>query len=66
VPAFKVPEEDVVEIMEALGIQPEGYAVQLQNEDTIALIHYKTHLEVTIHKGVKKEWLLTKKPCLPG
>lgn len=62
-PAFEVPKGDVAEIMEALGIQPEGYAVHLQNEDTIALIHYKTHLEVTIRKGVKKEWLSTTKPC---
>lgn len=65
-PAFEVPKEDVVEIMEALDIQPEGYALQLQNEDTIALIHFKTHLEVIIRKGVKKEWLSMKKPCLPG
>lgn len=65
-PAFELPKEDVVEIMEALGIRPEGYAVELQNEDTIALIHYKTHLEVIIRKGVKKEWLSTKKPCCPG
>ena len=64
-PAFEVPKEDVVEIMEALDINPKGYAVHLQNEDTIALIHFKTHLEVTIRKGVKKEWLSTKKPCCP-
>lgn len=61
-PACNVPDAEVVEIMEALGIKPEGYAVALQNEDTIALIHYRTHLEVTIRKGVKKEWLSTKKP----
>lgn len=64
-PAFEPPKEDVVEIMEALGIHPEGYAVELQNEDTIAMIHYKTHLEVTIRKGAKKEWLSAKSRCLP-
>lgn len=62
-PAYEVPKEDVLEILEALGIQAEGWAVNLQNEDTIALLHFKTHLEVIIRKGVKKEWLSTKKPC---
>lgn len=64
-PAFEVPKDQAVEILEELGMNPESFAVELQNEDTIALIHYKTHLEVTIRKGVKKEWLLEKKPCLP-
>lgn len=64
-PACNVPDAEVVEIMTALGIDPKGYAVALQNEDTIALIHYRTHLEVTIRKGVKKEWLLTKRPLKP-
>ncbi len=64
-PAFEVPKGEVVEILEALEMKPEGFAVELQNEDTIALIHYKTHLEVTIRKGVKKDWLSTKKPCPP-
>lgn len=65
-PAFEVPKGEVVEVLEALGMNPDGFAVELQNEDTIALIHYKTHLEVTIRKGVKKDWLSTKKPCSPG
>lgn len=65
-PACKVPEGEVVEILEAMDMKPEGFAVELQNEDTIVLIHYRTHLEVTIRKGVKKEWLSTKKPCLPA
>lgn len=65
-PAFEVPKGDVAEIMTALGIDPKGYAVALHNDSCIALIHYKTHLEVTIHKGVKKEWLSTTKPCSPG
>lgn len=64
-PVCNVPDAEVVEIMTALGIDPKGYAVTLQNEDTIALIHYRTHLEVTIRKGVKKEWLLTKRPLKP-
>lgn len=50
-------------LMEALGIDPDGYAVELEGEDVIVLIHFKTHLEVIIRKGVKKEWLSTKKPC---
>jgi hypothetical protein len=57
VPAFEAPEDDVLEILDALGISREGWAVSLKNEDTIVLLHYKTHLEVTIHKGVKKTWL---------
>ena len=65
-PAFEVPKGEVVEILKALEMNPEGFALELQNEDTIALIHYKTHLEVTIRKGVKKDWLSTKKPCCPG
>lgn len=65
-PAFEVPKGEVVQILEALEINPEGYAVELWNENTLTLIHYKTHLEVTIRKGVKKEWLSTKKPCCPG
>ena len=65
-PDFKPPEGEVAEILEAMDMDPNGFAVELQNEDTIALIHYKTHLEVTIRKGVKKKWLLEKKPCLPG
>lgn len=56
-PAFEVPEGDVLEILDALGISREGWVVSLKNEDTIVLLHYKTHLEVTIHKGVKKTWL---------
>lgn len=64
--AFEVPQGEVVEILEALGMNPEAFTVELQGEDIIALIHYKTHLEVTIRKGVKKEWLLEKKPCCPG
>lgn len=62
-PAYEVPKEDVLEILEELGIQKKGWVVRLQNEDTIVLLHFKTHLEVTIHKGVKKEWLSAKKPC---
>ena len=62
-PAYEVPKADVLEILEALGIRKEGWAVHLQNEDTIVLLHFKTHLEVTIQKGAKKEWLSTKKPC---
>lgn len=65
-PAFEVPKGEVVQILEALEINPEGYAVEFWNENTLTLIHYKTHLEVTIRKGVKKEWLSTKKPCCPG
>ncbi len=65
-PAFEVPKGEVVEILEVLGMNPDSFSVELQNENTIALLHYKTHLEVTIHKGVKKEWLLEKKPCSPG
>lgn len=65
-PAFEVPKDEVVQILEALEINPEGYAVELRNENTLTLIHYKTHLEVTIRKGVKKEWLSAKRPCCPG
>ena len=62
-PDFKPPEGEVATILEALEMNPDGFAVELQNEDTIALIHYRTHLEVTIRKGVKKEWLSMKKHC---
>lgn len=40
-PVCKVPEGWALEVMEALGIGPEGYAVEFQNDDTIALLHYK-------------------------
>lgn len=62
-PQFDVPKGEVAEILEALGINPEGYAVELHSDDVISMVHFKTHLEVTIRKGVKKEWLSTKKPC---
>lgn len=60
------PKGLVLELMDALGIDQDGYAVELEGDDVIVLIHFKTHLEVTIRKGVKKEWLSTKKPCCPG
>lgn len=60
---YEPPEGWVREVLEALDIRPEGYAVELENEDTIVLLHYKTHLEVIIRKGAKKEWLSAKKPC---
>lgn len=55
----------MLELTEALGIDPNGYTVELEGDDVIVLIHFKTHLEVIIRKGVKKEWLSTKKPCCP-
>lgn len=62
-PAYEAPKADVLEILEALGIRKEGWAVRMQSEDTIVLLHFETHLEVTIWKGVKKEWLSTIKHC---
>lgn len=56
-PAFDVPKEEVLEILDALRIDREGWAVELQNEDVIVLLHFKTHLEVSIRKGVKRTWL---------
>ena len=56
-PDFKTPDEDVLLILDALGIAREGWAVQLQNEDTIVLLHFETHLELIIYKGVKRTWL---------
>lgn len=56
-PAFEVPKDDVLEILDALGMSREGWAVELQNEHVIVLLHYKTHLEVSIRKGVKRTWL---------
>lgn len=63
---YKPPKGLVLELMEALDINPEGYTVDLEGEDVIVMLHHKTHLEVIIRKGVKKEWLSTKKPCSPG
>lgn len=60
------PKDLTLALMEALGINPDGYTVELEGEDVIVLIHFKTHLEVIIRKGVKKEWLQEKKPCCPG
>lgn len=51
------PKDLTLALMEALGINPDGYTVELEGEDVIVLIHFKTHLEVIIRKGVKKEWL---------
>ena len=56
-PAFKVPEGEVLEILDALGMDQKNWAVELQNEDVIVLLHYKTHLEVSIWKGAKRTWL---------
>lgn len=57
------PKGLVLELMQEMGINPEGYTVELEGEDVIVMIHFKTHLELIIRKGVKKEWLSTKKPC---
>lgn len=57
------PKDMTLALMEALGIEPDGYTVEMEGEDVIVLIHFKTHLEVIIRKGVKKEWLSTKNPC---
>lgn len=56
-PKYEPPKKDVAEILESLGLNPNEYAVELQTEDTIVLLHYKTHLEVTLRKGVKRDWL---------
>lgn len=56
-PAFDVPKGEVLEILDALGIERSGWAVKLRNDDVIVLLHYKTHLEVSIRKGVKRTWL---------
>lgn len=46
-----------MEILDALGVSREGWTVELQNDGIIVLLHYKTHLEITIRKGVKRTWL---------
>ena len=55
-PAFEVPKGEVRELMEKMGIGPEGYAVRLANDSTIVLLHYKTRHEVIISKGDRPTW----------
>ena len=55
-PKFEPPEGEVLELMQRMKIEPEEYAVRLQNENTIVLLHHKTRHEVYIRKGDKPTW----------
>lgn len=51
---FRVPTAEEKEILRRNGIDPEGVAVVLRDEDSIRLIRHKTRDYITIHNGGKK------------
>lgn len=54
---IQVPKGWILQLMEKMGINPEGYGVEFEGDNLVTLLHYKTHNEVTISKAGKMAWL---------
>ena len=51
---FSVPNETQVRFCRECGIDPMGYVVRSDSEDTLVLLHLKTRNEVLISKNRRK------------
>ena len=51
---FSVPNQAQKEILKECGINPQGYAVMLDDKDRLCLLHLKSRNEIMICKNRRK------------